>query len=263
MAPSQYTQRAGPSARGDAGDHPGQAPLPPLRSALLSALRRSSTTAPAEPFLLDRRAAVRRATARRAGGRARAHPGQVERSPEPEQDPVMDAVDAALEGTVALVTGASSGIAAATADEWRRMVDINLTGLMNTTHAALPHPAAAAAEGSRRVADVVNVSSVAGRVALAGSSAYCATEYGVVAFSEALRQETAGRHVRVSVVEPGAVDTELREHNSPEVQEALTRRFGSIERLRARDVADTIGYVVTRPRQVAVAELLVRPTEQV
>ncbi|MDH6539667.1 SDR family NAD(P)-dependent oxidoreductase [Streptomyces sp. SPB4] len=268
----------------------------------------------------------------------------MERSPEPEEDPVMDAVDAALEGTVALVTGASSGIGAATAevlaahgaavalvarradrleelsarldaaggtalviaadmayeaqvreavertvtelgrldilvnnaglmilgpaaaattDEWRRMVDINLTGLMNTTHAALPHLAAAAAEGSRRVADVVNVSSVAGRVAFAGSSAYCATKYGVVAFSEALRQETAGRHVRVSVVEPGAVDTELREHNSPEVQEALTRRFGSIERLRARDVADAIGYVVTRPRHVAVAELLVRPTEQV
>ncbi|MFD8981740.1 SDR family NAD(P)-dependent oxidoreductase [Streptomyces sp. NPDC059564] len=148
-------------------------------------------------------------------------------------------------------------------DEWRRMTDINLTGLMNTTHAALPHLIAAAADGDRRVADIVNVSSVAGRLAVATAAGYCATKYGVVAFSEALRQETAAQHVRVSVVEPGAVDTELREHNSPEVQEQLTRLFGSIERLEARDVADTIGYIVSRPRHVAVSELLVRPTEQV
>ncbi|MER5774404.1 SDR family NAD(P)-dependent oxidoreductase [Streptomyces sp. NPDC002039] len=159
-----------------------------------------------------------------------------------------------------MILGPAAG---ATTEEWRRMVDINLTGLMNTTHVALPHLVSAAADSPRRVADIVNVSSVAGRIAFAGSSAYCATKYGVVAFSEALRQETADHHVRVSVVEPGSVDTELRDHNSPAVLEALTRRFGGIDRLQSQDIADAIGYIVGRPRHVAVAEMLVRPTQQV
>lgn len=159
-----------------------------------------------------------------------------------------------------MILGPAAG---ATTQEWRRMVDINLTGLMNTTHVALPHLVSAAADSPRGVADIVNVSSVAGRIAFAGSSAYCATKYGVVAFSEALRQETAAHHVRVSLIEPGSVDTELRDHNSPAVQEALTRRFGGIDRLQSQDIADAIGYVVGRPRHVAVAEMLVRPTQQV
>ncbi|WP_329447093.1 SDR family NAD(P)-dependent oxidoreductase [Streptomyces sp. NBC_01426] len=159
-----------------------------------------------------------------------------------------------------MILGPAAG---ATTQEWRRMVDINLTGLMNTTHIALPHLVRAAADSPRRVADIVNVSSVAGRIAFAGSAAYCATKYGVVAFSEALRQETADHHVRVSVVEPGSVDTELRDHNSPAVLEALTRRFGGIDRLQSQDIADAIGYIVGRPRHVAVAEMLVRPTQQV
>ncbi|KOY59406.1 MULTISPECIES: SDR family NAD(P)-dependent oxidoreductase [unclassified Streptomyces] len=150
----------------------------------------------------------------------------------------------------------------ATAD-WKRMVDINLTGLMHTTHAAVPHLVNAAADGRRQVCDIVNVSSVAGRQAAATATVYCATKFGVVAFSEALRQELARQHVRVSLVEPGAVDTELRGHNSPEMQEALGRMFGGIERLEAQDIADAIVYIVTRPRRVAVAEMLVRPTEQV
>jgi len=148
-------------------------------------------------------------------------------------------------------------------DDWRRMIDINLMGLMYTSHAATPHLVKAAADAPRRVADIVNIGSLAGRSAFAMSAVYCATKFGVGAFSEALRQELASSHVRVSVVEPGSVDTELRTHNTAPVQQQLETHFGDIERLQSQDVADAVGYIVTRPRHVAVAELLIRPTEQV
>ncbi len=147
-------------------------------------------------------------------------------------------------------------------DEWRRMVDINLLGLLQCAHAAVPHLLAAAESEPRRVADMVNVSSVAGRVARSGSAVYNATKHAVGAFSEALRQEVARRHVRVSLVEPGAVDTELSSHNRPEIRESIQARFAGVERLSADDIAETIAFVVTRPRHVAVNEVLVRPTEQ-
>ena len=147
-------------------------------------------------------------------------------------------------------------------EEWQRMVEINVLGLMYCTHAALPHLLLAAQDSDRRVADVVNISSVAGRVARANSGVYNATKFGVGAFSESLRQEVTTRHVRVSIVEPGAVVTELAGHNRPEVQELIQQRFGDIDRLQAGDVADAITYVVTRPRHVAINEVLIRPTEQ-
>ncbi|GAA1988361.1 SDR family NAD(P)-dependent oxidoreductase [Catenulispora subtropica] len=147
-------------------------------------------------------------------------------------------------------------------DDWRRMVDTNLLGLMFCTHAAIPHLAKAASDQPRRVADIVNIGALAGRTAFGMSAVYCATKFGVGAFSEALRQELAGRHVRVSVVEPGSVDTELRGHNPAVIQQQLAARLGDIDRLESHDVADTVGYIVTRPRHVAVAELLIRPTEQ-
>jgi NADP-dependent 3-hydroxy acid dehydrogenase YdfG len=146
--------------------------------------------------------------------------------------------------------------------EWTRMVELNVLGLMHTAHAALPHLLAAAQEPPRQVADLVLVSSVAGRVARNGSGVYNATKHAVGAFGEALRQEVTERHVRVSLVEPGAVDTELAGHNRPEVQEGMRARFGSIERLTAEDIADAISYIVTRPRRASINELLIRPTEQ-
>jgi NADP-dependent 3-hydroxy acid dehydrogenase YdfG len=146
-------------------------------------------------------------------------------------------------------------------EEWQRMVDLNLTGLLACTHAALPH-LRAAAQGERRCSDLVNVSSVAGRIARSGSGVYNATKFGVGAFSESLRQELSGEHVRVSLVEPGAVETELVTHNRPEVREGLAKRFGGMERLTSEDIADAVVYVVTRPWHVAVNEVLVRPTEQ-
>jgi NADP-dependent 3-hydroxy acid dehydrogenase YdfG len=126
----------------------------------------------------------------------------------------------------------------------------------------MPHLLKAAGDEPRQVADLVNISSVAGRVARSGSAVYNATKFGVGAFSEALRQEVTERHVRVSLVEPGGTSTELAFHNRPEVLESIRQRFGHIERLEAEDIADAIGYIVTRPRRVAVNEMLIRPTEQ-
>jgi NADP-dependent 3-hydroxy acid dehydrogenase YdfG len=151
---------------------------------------------------------------------------------------------------------------AAPIEEWERMVDLNVKGLLYVAKAALPLLLRSAEEEPRKVADMVNVSSVAGRRARSGSAVYNATKHGVGAFSEALRQEVTERHVRVSLVEPGAVSTELASHNRPEVQEAMKGRFGAIERLEADDIADAISYIVTRPRHVAINEILVRPTEQ-
>jgi NADP-dependent 3-hydroxy acid dehydrogenase YdfG len=147
-------------------------------------------------------------------------------------------------------------------EEWQQMVEINVMGLLYTSHAALPHLLDAASSEPRRVADLVLVSSVAGRVARSGSGVYNLTKHGVGAFGEALRQEVTRRHVRVSLVEPGAVATELAGHNRPEIQETLLTRFRDMERMEAEDIADVIGYVVTRPRRVAINEVLIRPTEQ-
>ncbi|HET7416749.1 MAG TPA: SDR family NAD(P)-dependent oxidoreductase [Solirubrobacterales bacterium] len=146
-------------------------------------------------------------------------------------------------------------------EEWERMVDVNLLGLMYTAKAAIPH-LLQAAEGERGVADMVNISSVAGRIARRNSGVYNATKFGVGAFSESLRQEVTRRHVRIALVEPGAVATELQGHNRPEVKDEIEKRFEDMEVLRAEDIADAIEYVVTRPRHVAVNEILVRPTEQ-
>ena len=146
-------------------------------------------------------------------------------------------------------------------EEWDRMVAVNVNGLLHVAHAALPHLIRAADQGPRRVADMVNISSVAGIKTGAGVSVYSLTKYGVGAFSESLRQEVAGRHVRVSVIEPGSAKTELRSHMRPAVQ-ARSHARASVERLEPEDVADAVAYVVTRPRRIAVNEVVIRPTEQ-
>ncbi len=147
-------------------------------------------------------------------------------------------------------------------EEWERMVHLNLLGLLYTAHAALPHLLKAAEDGPRRVADLVNISSVAGRVAREGSGVYNLTKHGVGAFSESLRQEVTTRHVRVSLVEPGAVETELASHLRPEIAQQAMQRFANMERMKSEDIADTIAFIVTRPRRMAINEVLVRPTEQ-
>ena len=144
--------------------------------------------------------------------------------------------------------------------EWQQMVELNVLGLLYCAHAALPHLLRAAGDGPRYVADMVNISSVAGRVARNGNNVYALTKHGVGAFSESLRQEVTRRYVRVSVVEPGATATELASHNRPEVLESIRNQIG--QTMAAVDIADAITYIVTRPRHVAVNEMLIRPTEQ-
>jgi NADP-dependent 3-hydroxy acid dehydrogenase YdfG len=146
--------------------------------------------------------------------------------------------------------------------EWQRMVELNVLGLLYCAHAALPHLLRAAEDSPRRVTDMVNVSSVAGRVAGKGRGVYNLTKHGVGAFSESLRQEVTKRHVRVSLVEPGATATELADHNRAEVLETMRSQFSAMQPMQADDIADAITYIVTRPRHVAVNEILIRPTDQ-
>jgi NADP-dependent 3-hydroxy acid dehydrogenase YdfG len=153
-------------------------------------------------------------------------------------------------------------IVGAPIDEWRRMVDLNLLGLLYCTHSALPHLLAAAEGEPRSVADVVNLSSVAGRIPRLNNGVYTATKHAIGAFSESLRQEVTARHVRVTLIEPGATATELASHNRPEILEGMAQTFAGIEIMQAEDIAESIRYAVTQPRRVVVNEILVRPTEQ-
>jgi NADP-dependent 3-hydroxy acid dehydrogenase YdfG len=155
-------------------------------------------------------------------------------------------------------------VVGADAEEWDRMLAVNVRGLLNTTHVALPHLLRTAQEGPRRVADIVNISSIAGRVAWSGYGVYNLTKFGVNGFTEALRQEVTQRHVRVGVVEPGGVATELGSHNKPEVRSKMIDPFyEQTEVLAPEDVADGIAYMVTRPRHIAIGELWIMPTDQV
>ncbi|HEV7653522.1 MAG TPA: SDR family NAD(P)-dependent oxidoreductase [Mycobacteriales bacterium] len=143
--------------------------------------------------------------------------------------------------------------------EWDRMVELNVSALLHVTHAAVPYLIDAAATAARGVADIVNVSSTAGRVARPASSVYAFTRHGLTGFTESLRQELLAEHVRVGVVEPGAVDTGQLPGIGPD---AARRQVGDIEPLRASDIADAIAYIVTRDRRVAVNEILVRASDQ-
>lgn len=143
--------------------------------------------------------------------------------------------------------------------DWEHMVRLNVLGSLYCAHAALPYLLRAAEDKPREVADLVNVSSLSGRIVRPGSAVYNATKHAMNAYSESLRQEVAGRRVRVSVLEPAAVATELF---TPGDRRRHLAEDGPYERLRSEDVADAIGYAVTRPRHVAVSEMLIRPTEQ-
>jgi NADP-dependent 3-hydroxy acid dehydrogenase YdfG len=148
-------------------------------------------------------------------------------------------------------------IADAPTEEWRRMIHANVFGVLYCTHAALP---LMREQGSGHI---VNVSSVAGRVARLGSGVYNLTKFGVGAFSESLRQEAVPLGVRVTLIEPGAVATELAGHNRPEVLAQMAKRFEGVERLSAEDIATAILYAIGQPPNVSVNELLIRPSGQV
>jgi NADP-dependent 3-hydroxy acid dehydrogenase YdfG len=147
-------------------------------------------------------------------------------------------------------------------EEWERMINVNLKGLLYMCHAALPYLLKAAESSPRKVADLINISSVAGRRARVGAGVYNATKFGVVAITESLRQEVTSKHVRISVVEPGVVATELTDHMKPETREQTMKPFAGITPLESEDIADIISFIVTRPWRSAINEVLVRPTEQ-
>jgi NADP-dependent 3-hydroxy acid dehydrogenase YdfG len=167
----------------------------------------------------------------------------------------LGSVDVLLNNAGVMLLGPILG---AEVEHWQRMVNVNLLGLLYCTHAALP---VMQEQGSGHI---INVSSVAGRIARFGAGVYNATKFGVGAFSESLRQEASNYNVRVTIIEPGYVETELQAHNeNPLVVQAIEKdreRIGEV--LTADDIADAIVYAVKRPPHVGINEVLIRPTKQ-
>jgi NADP-dependent 3-hydroxy acid dehydrogenase YdfG len=148
-------------------------------------------------------------------------------------------------------------IVGADTEDWRRMIQTNVMGVMYMTAAAIE---GMVEQGS---GDIVNMSSVAGRQARKGAGVYNASKWAVNAFSESLRQEVTGRGVRVGLVEPGAVATELTDHiTQPDAKAASVQMYTSMRALQPEDIARAVLYLVTQPPHVAVNEILIRPTDQ-
>lgn len=140
---------------------------------------------------------------------------------------------------------------------WRQMLEVNVLGLIAATQAALP------GMRQRRDGHIVNISSTAGRAGNPGGAAYSATKFGVVGFSEALRKEVYKDNIRVTVIEPGIVETELRDHiaHAP-TQQAINTWAESMRQLKGEDIANTIVFCVSQPDHVNINEILMRPTDQ-
>jgi len=148
-------------------------------------------------------------------------------------------------------------IGGADVDEWRAMIDVNLVGLMLMTHAVLPHMQAA---GSGHI---VNLSSVAGRIITVGNGVYNVTKWGVNVFSEALRKEVYVDNIKVTIVCPGVVNTELLEKiANPEARANFRAFAATLEPLTADDVARAVGYALAQPAHVSVNEIVLRPAQQ-
>jgi len=153
-------------------------------------------------------------------------------------------------------------IADAPEEEWDRMLAINVAAVLTMTRAALPHLVRAAEDSPRRVADLVNISSTGGRVARPSMGVYSLTKFGINGFSESLRQEVLPKRVRVGLVEPGIVQTELSTHLRDDIREAVAKQTAGVEQLRPEDIADAVAYMITRDRRIAVNEMLVRAGAQ-
>src|SRR3954447_13607923 len=222
----------------------------PAGAAVSLAARRDDRISPlAERIQADRGTAVAIATDVGEEDQARAFVQQTH-----EQ---LGRLDALVNNAGVMLLGP---IAGAPTDEWRRMIHANVFGVLYCTHAALP--IMLAQDGDPR-GHIVNVSSVAGRRATAGSGVYNASKFAVNAFSEALRQEVAESDIRVTLIEPGAVATELISHNRDEVQEAIASRIGTVRPMESEDIANAIIYSLAQPSYVSINEVLVRPTRQV
>jgi NADP-dependent 3-hydroxy acid dehydrogenase YdfG len=143
-------------------------------------------------------------------------------------------------------------------EDFEQMIHLNLLGLLYMTHAALP------VLRKKHKGHIVNISSVAGRTTRAGSAVYNATKWGVNAFTDALRQELVGDKlsIRTTLIEPGAVATELQSHLSPAATKAFKQNIGDMKMLQAEDIAEAIFFALSQPDHVNVNEILIRPTEQ-
>lgn len=149
------------------------------------------------------------------------------------------------------------GVADAKVEDWKRMMDINVLGLMYFTRFAVPSMKV------RGGGNIVNISSVSGRVVSSRSAGYSATKFAVNAFSDGLRQEVAADKIRVTIIEPGAVLTELTDHiTDPNVKDSVKGWVASMNALTSEDIANAIVYAVTQPPHVNVNEILIRPTDQ-
>ena len=194
-----------------------------------------------------------------AGGRAKAIMADVS-SEDEARNMVLTAntefgrIDILVNNAGVMLLGPITG---ADTEDWRRMIETNVMGLMYATHAALPLMQAQSS------GHVVNISSVAGRTARSGSGVYNASKWGVGAFSESLRQEVCKNKIRVTIIEPGAVATELTQHiTNPEAKKQTEEFYGSMTALESEDIAAAIVYAVTQPPRVNVNEILIRPTDQ-
>jgi NADP-dependent 3-hydroxy acid dehydrogenase YdfG len=163
-------------------------------------------------------------------------------------------VDILVNNAGVMLLGSIDG---ADTEEWRRMVNVNLLGLIYAVHAVLP------AMKSQQSGHIVNISSVAGRYVIPTCAIYCATKWGVCAFSEGLRQETVKDKIRVTLIEPGGVSTELIGHTTDRAAKQWLEDFEQkVQFLRSEDIANAILYAVTQSAHVSVNELLIRPANQ-
>ena len=148
-------------------------------------------------------------------------------------------------------------VAGAVTEDWKKMFDTNVLGLMYFTHAAIPHMK------ERKDGHIINISSVSGRVVSSRSAVYSATKFAVNAFSDGIRQELSKNNIRVTIIEPGAVTTELTDHIKDEsTKEAVKNWVASMRALTSEDIAASIVYAASQPSHVNVNEILIRPTDQ-
>jgi NADP-dependent 3-hydroxy acid dehydrogenase YdfG len=142
-------------------------------------------------------------------------------------------------------------------DEWDKMIDVNIKGVLYSTGAVITHMK------EKKSGHIVNLSSVAGRVVFASGSVYCATKFAIAAFSEGLRKEFSARtNIRVTSIEPGVVDTELNDTITDESLKGFVENTKKMKALHAEDIANAILYAVESPSHVNVNEILIRPTTQ-
>jgi NADP-dependent 3-hydroxy acid dehydrogenase YdfG len=142
-------------------------------------------------------------------------------------------------------------------DEWDKMIDVNIKGVLYCTAAVITHMV------NKKSGHIVNISSIAGRIVYPAGSVYCATKHAITAFSEGLRQELSQRsNIRITCIEPGLVATELTNTITDKALEKYVERIKQMEALQAEDIADAIVFAVQAPSHVNVNEILIRPTTQ-